>query len=337
MLRRLFSVLLLLALVPGTWLRDPPRRLDLRQQVTIKALPLPAGCCRIGPIAVSGVWQLTSPNQQFGGYSALVQRASGRLLAISDGAFMLDFPLPGERGPVRIGPAMTGPAAERAWRKQDRDTEAAVWDPVRARLWLAAEGRNSILRLGPDFAVLARVRPPAMAHWPRNTGPESMTRLPDGRFLVLCECQSRAGEDGAHPALLFPGDPTLGGAPLRFTVASDWDYRPTDAAALPDGRVLVVLRRLVWPFPTRFAARLALLDPAQARPGAVLPLVELGEIAAPLPVDNYEGLVLVPGPGGQITGWLISDDNGALAQRTLLLRLQLRLENLPRAQQKARR
>ena len=38
-------------------------------------------------------------------------------------------------------------------------------------------------------------------------------------------------------------------------------------------------------------------------------------------MDNYEGLAVAPGPDGALVLWLISDDNKATFQRTLLLKL----------------
>ena len=45
------------------------------------------------------------------------------------------------------------------------------------------------------------------------------------------------------------------------------------------------------------------------------------DIAAPLTVDNFEGLASVPLPNGGIRFYLVSDDNGSASQRTLLLAL----------------
>lgn len=330
--RRILALLLLVGLAPGTWLRSPPPPYVLTQAMTAQALPLPADCCAVGPLRVTGAWQLTSPNQRFGGYSALVHTAPGRLLAISDGGYTLDFPMPGRTGPVSIKDLFVSGQG----RKADRDTEAAQWDPVGRHLWVAAEGRNLVMRFDPALALEAWARPAALRHWPANTGPETMAMLPDGRFAVVCECRSRWRDRGAYPALLFPRDPTSEAEPLHFFVAGPWDYRPTDAAVLPDGRLLVVQRKLVWPFPARFDARLALLDLDGVQSGAVVPLQDLGALPAGVPMDNYEGLALEPLGQGRMAAWLISDDNNATFQRTLLLRLEFRPDQLP-AKQKARR
>ena len=47
----------------------------------------------------------------------------------------------------------------------------------------------------------------------------------------------------------------------------------------------------------------------------------LARIDTPFPSDNYEGLAVVDEGGGSWSLWLISDDNFASYQRTLLLKL----------------
>jgi hypothetical protein len=48
----------------------------------------------------------------------------------------------------------------------------------------------------------------------------------------------------------------------------------------------------------------------------------LGTIDGGLPRDNFEGLAVVPETDGALTLWLISDDNTAALQRTLLYKLR---------------
>lgn len=329
MVRRIaFALMLMAALAPGTWLRSPSAPFRLDQTVTATALPLPDGCCTVGPLRLTGAWHLTSRNQQFGGYSALVRREAGWLLAVSDAGYTMDLPEPGLPGPARLSSLFATPA----WRKADRDTEAAQWDPASRKLWVSTEGRNSVLRFDAALHLETLARPLAMRFWPTNTGPEAMVRFSDGRFAVLCECASRYHDQAAHPALLFAGDPAAGAASLSFNVTGDWNFRPTDMAALPDGRVLVLQRRLIWPFPMRFSARFGLLDLRGVKPGAVVPLRDLGEFPAGIPMDNYEGLAIEPLGQGRYAAWVISDDNNAALQRTLLLAFEFNLADLPDTQ-----
>ena len=320
-MRRLMIVLLLCGLAPGLWVRTQvaPRNDD--QRVTIAALALAPGCCQIGPFRLVAVWQLTGRNTDFGSYSGMVRIVPDRLVAFSDRGYYLDFadPQPGTHA-VRIGPAVDG----KGQIKDNRDIEAATFDPVSWRLWLALEGRNAISRHGgADLGRQALFQPPAMRKWPQNNGPEAMVRLRDGRFIVLAEAFSGWSENSRHPALLFPGDPTAGAKPAGFIFAGPKNYRPTDLAQLPDGRVLIVMRRLLWPFPVRTAVTIVLADPAEITVGGLWQGQQIAALDAPLPVDNFEAITIDQAADGTITVWLMADDNGAISQRTLLWRMTL--------------
>ena len=331
--------LLLILLVAPLWLRSALPQPSQAQQIRIERLDVPLAQRRLGPFRLAGAWQLTSRNSSFGGYSALIRPQPGRLLAISDGGYFLDFAEPTD-APVLAGlqSARMAPAlAVAGLRKADRDVEAASWDPLSQQMWLALEGRNAVVRQGTDMVPRALRVIPEWAEWSGNTGPEAMTRLRDGRFVALCECYSGWTDQTGHPGFIFASDPTLGVAATRFTFAGAPGYRPTDMAQLPDGRLLVLMRRLLWPAPARFAAKLMLADPAAIRlngvrggvRGGVLAATELADLSAPLPVDNFEALAIELQPGGGLTAWLMSDDNAAVSQRTLLWRLDFRISDLP--------
>ena len=326
---------MLILLVTPLWLRSAlPKPSDV-QQIRAEQLNVPLAQRRLGPFRLAGVWSLTSRNSSFGGYSALIRPRPGRLLAISDGGYVLDFAAPTNASSLAgsqsagIAPAL----AVAGLRKADRDVEAASWDPVSQQMWLALEGRNAVVRQGIDMVPRALRVIPEWAEWSGNSGPEAMTRLRDGRFVALCECYSGWFDQTGHPGFIFAADPTLGAAGTRFTFAGASGYRPTDVAELPDGRLLVLMRRLRWPAPARFAAKLMLADPAAIRlngvGGGVLAATELADLSAPLPVDNFEALAIEPQPGGGLTAWLMSDDNAAVSQRTLLWRLDFRIGDLP--------
>lgn len=326
MTRAILILLVALALAPGTWLRAPVPAPDASPAIVLAPVAAAARPGQLGPFRLAGVWEMTSANTRFGGYSALLPLAGGgRLLALSDKGERLEFSPPGSAA-LRPEQDPVLPAAPAA--KQGRDIESAARDPASGRIWLALEGRNELLRLGAERRPEAARAPPEMRGWANNTGPEAMVRLGDGRFIVLSE--AFAAGRAAHPALLFARDPTLPQRAAPFTFAGVAGYRPTDMAALPDGRVLVLMRRLVWPMPARFAGKIVLADPAAIRPGQPWQAQELADLAPPLPVDNFEALAVVPGAGGRVTVWLMSDNNDAATQRTLLWRLDLRLADLPR-------
>ncbi len=329
-MRRLLIVLLLCGLAPGLWVRTQRASPNHDQRITVAALPLAKGCCRIGPLRLDAVWHLTSANSDFGGYSGLVRIAPGRLLAVSDRGHFLDFPDPtlvasAVQSDANIGPIIGG---GRKFKNQ-RDVEAVTFDPQSGRLWLALEGDNLIARSGRDFGNQTLIAPVAMRHWPSNKGPEAMARLRDGRFIVLAEAFPDWLNHSHHAGLLFAGDPIEGAAPLRFTFDGPKTYRPTDMAQLPDGRVLVVMRRLLWPLPVRTAAKIVLADPVQIEANGLWQATEIASLGSPRPVDNFEAMAIDQARDGTITVWLLSDDNAAVSQRTLLWRMTLDPALLP--------
>lgn len=317
--RRLLTVLLLLGLAPVIWLREPKPPENTSQSVVARSLPLPAGLAS-SPFRLTGAWQLTSPNSDFGGYSALVLAEPGRLTAFSDTGVRLDMPLPNMPGPVRIARLMP----QKNGMKASRDVESAALDPRTGQFWLALEGRNIFLRLTPGVAAPEKIAAPEMAGWSTNSGAEAMVRLADGRFIILSEDGSEA-----HQGLLLPHAPDGKDRALRFRFISPAGYHPTDMAQLPDGRVLIVLRELRWPMPPRFGTRLVLADPALIRAGRDWRGQILTGFDGTGLEENYEGLAIERGPGDLLRAWLISDDNAAVTQRTLLLRLEFRLSDLP--------
>lgn len=316
-MRRLFLLIVVaVGLAPGTWLRSPRAPADNRQILAIAPLPVLAG--DLGPLRLVGAWRLDSPNRHFHSYSALVMLDDGQLLAGSDRGRMLRFAPPGATPqPPRLGLF----AGRREENKASVDLEALTRDPATGRLWGAYEGTNEIVRYDAALRASGRVRPEAMRHWSVNAGPEAMVRLRDGRFVVLAEANPRWFA-GATPGLLFPGDPVDGAAPVAFTFAPPEGFRPVDMAQLPDGRVLILLRKVDWGLPPGFSGRLVVADPARIDAGGVWRGEPVAGLAGPLPTDNYEGLAVVPAADGGATLWLISDDNEMLFQRTLLLRLE---------------
>lgn len=304
-----------LALGPGTWVRTAEPADDL--SAGVEATRLDAGVERVGPLEVLGLWQLESSNTRFGGYSGLVALAGGGMLAASDRGAGMRF---------RIGPA--GPDGFRQFALGDPDyepgtysldIEAITQDPASGRFWLAYEGLNMVERRGALLNRPERIRPAAMADWGGNSGPEAMLRLADGRFLMLGEGRSGWFAD-AFPGLLWAGDPLSGEEPQEFAFAAPDRFRPTDMAQLPDGRVLVLVRRLAFGWPV-FEAALLVGDPDEIAPGRLWPMRELSRFEPPFPTDNFEGLAVDPAAGFPVTITLISDDNGAALQRTLLLQL----------------
>lgn len=333
-MRRLLLVLLLiLGLVPGTCMYQPARPWNPTPTLRFTPLALPPRAelaHHLGAFELEGAWRMTSAYSEFGGYSALVPLPDGRLIAIADNGRRFVFAPPGARAAAVVsGEALPWRLRGGRQRRGDRDTEAATRDPATGTIWVAREGSNSIARVDPAIRGYVSTRPAAMRDWPGNGGPEAMVRLADGRFIVLAEAATSLVEPRLHPAVLFPRDPLLKDRSVRFSFAGAPQFSTTDMAQLPDGRVLILMRRLLWPLPLRFAGRILIADPAAIRPGAVWQSVEVAKLTSTLPVDNFEGMAIEPRQDGRVTVWLISDDNHAATQRTLLWKLVVDPRRLP--------
>lgn len=328
MKRALPAVFLALAMAPGTFVRtDLPER-DVRSPIEFRALsidPLTAG-----PLQLESAWELVSTNSLAGGFSSLVQRPDGTFLSASDSGRLINFARPDSVvAPIRLQPFL----ATRRDNKLEVDVESLAIDPRTGEVWAALEHSQEIIRVGSRLDRRASVRAREMTDWGKNAGPEAMVRLADGRFLVIEERPSR---DGLHAALLFPGDPVAGGKPMAFRFQAREGFRPAEVAQLPDGRLAVLLRKLEWAFPPRFPVQIVIADPSEIAEEKVLRSTPLALIDEPLPSDNYEGMAVIDEGDGTWTLWLISDDNYAYYQRTLLLKFRWDQRELP-AQQKARR
>ncbi len=294
--------------------RDPPPAVSLIHFAPVALDEAAPDSRRLGRLTFLEGWALTSNDERFGGISALHVEA-GRVLALSDAGWRSSFPLPGREGSVRAAIAMMeagpGPADE----KQNRDSESLAVDG--AQLWVGYEQAKSVWRYDRrSFAVRGSAKPAAMKRWNANHGAEAMVRLADGRFLVFNE-----GKGGDSEALLFAGDPAVAGTPvLRLRYRPPAGYRITDAALLPDGR-LMLLNRSVGLF-TGFTARLTVAALPRLREGALIAGDEAAAFEGGVTRDNLEALS-VTREGGRTILWLASDDNYNKLQRTLLLKFAL--------------
>ena len=326
-MRILLSVLLLLFLVPP-WMGESQLPL-LGRDAVFEARPVlldPADPARrrLGQLTWLGGVQLTSSNPAFGGFSSM-HVAGDHFTLLSDGGNIVRFRMDSrwrlsERGFAEL-PA--GPGA--GWLKEDRDSESMTVDPATGESWVGFEAANAIWRYAPGFTrAEVHSAPPAMADWPLNEGPEAMTRLPDGGFIVIAETRPwhRGGKKGkGRAAIRFSGDPAEHPrAGFLFSYLPPKGYDPSDMAVLPDGRLLVLNRQFRVPF--EFAAKLVVIDPAAIRPGALVQGREIATLARPLIHDNFEGLGITR-EGGATIIWVCSDDNQFVLQRSLLLKFRL--------------
>jgi len=332
----LFVCVSVCAIVPG-WSGES--RLDLlgeRAQLTATRVMLDRTNprhVRVGGLTYLGGVALDSRDPAFGGFSSLdVSSAAGghRFTLLSDGGNIVQFDMGGDWRPHRIAFSNLPAGPGIGWEKRDRDSESMAIDPKTGQIWVGFEDSNSIWRYAPGFARYeARVAPEAMRRWPANGGPESMARLPDGRFVVISEeahvrrpdwTGSEADRLHTRQALIFARDPTAGGAPARFAYTPYGRYDPSDVTALPNGDLLVLDRGFRLPF--RFSARISRIDRRDVAAGRIARGRLIATIDAPLIHDNFEGIDTTVENGATIV-WIVSDDNQLVLQRTLLLKFRL--------------
>ncbi|MDP1027704.1 esterase-like activity of phytase family protein [Sphingomonas sp. KR1UV-12] len=311
----------LLPLLLGTGWAGEERRKLLRAvpDMTVTPVALDAGDParrRLGALMYLGGAVLTSRDRAFGSFSALAVEGD-RFLLVSDGGHVVRFRMGSDwrARDVRFAELPSGPRT--GWEKRDRDAESLARDPATGRTWVGFESVNQIWRYGPGGTRMAA--PAAMARWRSNGGAESLARLADGRFVALSE--SPPYGTAMRVGLVWAGDPTERPEPaFRFSYIPAPGYDPSDLTELPDGRLLVLERRLALPF--TWSARLVVVERGAIRPDATVRGREIAMLAAPVLAENFEGVAVVRESGATML-WLVSDDNWLPIQRTLLLKFRL--------------
>ena len=306
---------LLATFAPFHLYRDPP--VPARATIAFKRIALDREDPRrikLGDLTFLGGWEVSSNDPRFGGISAM-HVGEGGVLAISDSGSIIEYALPGQPPRLSIRPLPLGPGPGG---KLDRDSEALAVHGGTA--WIGFERHNAVWRYDlPGWRAEADSEPRAMRKWPGNQGSEAMVRLRDGRFLVFSE--QRLRPDGSSEVILFDGDPAVPGtrtASLGYRAPAK--YRITDAALLPDGRLLFLNRR--FSLLHGISAKLTVSDLPRLSAGSVLTGSEIAHFDQPTNVDNMEALSVVRETGRTIV-WIGSDDNFTALQRTLLLKFAL--------------
>jgi len=323
--RRPLRALVLIAALPLlatiTWPAPPPPPPGPGEAIVlVSRVPFDAGDPsrrRTGSLHFLEGWSLASADDRFGGISGL-HVEDGAVTAISDVGMVMRFPLPGARSriSVRFDPLLEGPGPR--VRKNNRDSEALL--VAGERMWVLFERYNMVWRYDRrSLRAQSAARPAGLRRWGGNRGGEALARLADGRFLVLVE-----GADDESPfsdAALVAGDPSVPGtAGIRLRYRRPAGFRATDAALLPDGRVLILNRR--FRLFEGVSARLVVAHPAGLGEGGTLEGREIARLQAPLIVDNMEALAVTV-ENRRTLVWIASDDNFSPLQRTLLLKFEL--------------
>lgn len=284
---------------------------------------------RAGRLTLLAGWKLEAPrSRQFGGWSAL--RIKGdRFTVIGDYGSVLRFRLTrfGRATEAQIDRLPEG--CGRQDDKRERDSESLAAAP--GGWWIGYESDNRLCKVTPDFRrAVAVVRPHQMADWRKKYGAETVLRLADGRYMVIAE---RGRTDRVpRPLLLFGGDPADPRTPVverRYTPPAG--FSPTDAAQLPDGRILVLNRR--FGLATLFTSMLVAVDPAAFNRDVPITGTPIAQLAPPTLHDNFEGLDVTVENGRPII-WMIADDNFMRWEANYLLKFAI--DDVPTRTQRLR-
>lgn len=269
----------------------------------------------IGPFLYRGGVELRSQDSRFGGLSGILVADDGaRVTLVSDRGYLF-------RGRLVFGPdgALTGIADVTAEDLKGPDGRPLEGAPERDAEDLArAAGDGFAVSFEHDHRVLVypdaagrqppvKLAPlPGVEAAPKNASLEAITRLDDGRWLVVSE-----GLATSRGLAAWIGD---GSSWQTLDVANSEWFRPSGAATLPGGDVLLLERR----FPP-IGWRLRHIAKQDLVAGALVEPRELARFEGAINIDNMEGVDVRLGPSGTVLVYVVSDDNYSRLQRTLLM------------------
>jgi hypothetical protein len=306
---------------------------DFRFVVDVRPIPLDSRDPTrdsVGALRYRGGLWLRSEDHRFGGLSDLRVTQGNRLIAISDCGYAFTARLRYDEGGDLAGLdearlfSLLGLGGQPLARN-DVDAEALVADG--SSYVVSFEGHHHLWRYGaePPLEGVPTLfdAPAGLVNCGSNQGIEAALRLADGRYLLVSEgplpprsAPAWIGTEGNWTALSWP---------LFFGDDAPGSFNPTGAALLPGGDVLVVERR----YPP-LAARIRRIT-AEALERGELEGTEIARLAAPLNVDNFEGIEVLRGPRGETRVLLVTDDNDCIKrggirtglQRTLVMLFDL--------------
>ena len=310
-MKRLFACVLLAVSACATPAALPEAPIPYRPGVAITASPVPLNPqdpaqTRIGDFAYAGGLVLTSAEtSRLHGLSELRILAGDQLVAVSDEGDLLEAHLRRDKAGRLTGldGARLSVLADLEGRplsgKEEADAEGLAVLASGDRL-VSFERRHRVWRY-PAAGGPAQEAPFPAVEFPDNAGMEALAPYPSSgpdAYLVGAE------ESGQTWICRV-----VGGCVSWEAVPLPRGFGLVSAAALPDGAIAYLLR--AW-------------DPLQGPRVSIVVRKDRREIARldlarPYTVDNFEGLEAVAGPDGSIRFYLISDDNFAAVQRTLLL------------------
>ncbi len=327
-----------MSLFAGPALADKPQTvLEGAVSTAITAIPIDfdrehPGRKEFGKLIFRAGLNLYAKSIYFGGFSALAIDPSGKtLLAISDAGLWLKAALDYDgRNLKGLSEAMLGPmlgADRKPLRAEaDRDSEGMTLiegDPRQGTAWVSFERKHRIARypftpeqFGPPTGTIPL--PPGTKGMTLNSGIEAMTMIRAGKLkgTLVIFAEHLTDKNGNLQGWLI-GGPTPGGIVLKRLAGFDI----TDAAALPDGGIVVLERR--FRFSEGIKMRIRRISASELKRGAPILGEVLLEADDSLNIDNMEAIAAHRAPTGDTVLTLMSDDNFSALQRTLIMQFTL--------------
>jgi hypothetical protein len=307
---------------------EPPVKIEIRAKPIAAFEARDSTRVRFGTLSFRGGLDLTSPYPEFGGVSAIRVGPDGSsFLAVTDKGRWLRgrITYEGER-PIGIADAEMAPVlgadgkplAARGW----YDTESIAIDG--GTVWLGVERVNQIVRFDYGrFGLLARGQtiaiPSGISKLPNNKGLECLVFV--GKGLPLASTLIAISERGLDADGNIKGFLIGGPGAGEFAVRRIGEFDVSDCAVTPAGDLLLLERSFSRLRGVGMRIRRVAL--ASVEPGALLDGPALIEADMGYQIDNMEGLSVHRAANGDLVLTLISDDNFAFYQRTLLLQFTL--------------
>jgi hypothetical protein len=326
-----------LAVLPAR-AEKPAAPLDRPTPVTIAVSPIdfdrdnPARK-EFGKLIFRAGFNLYAKSAHFGGFSALAVDPSGRsLLAVTDaGSWLratLDYDgrkLKGLDGAV-LGPIL-GADGKPIRDGSLRDSEGMTLvdgDTDKGTAYLSFERKHRIARYPFDTR---RFGPPSETvplpggltkALGANRGIEAITVIKAGKSKGTLVAFAEGSTSGAGNLQAW----LIGGpAPGSITLKRIGGFDVTDAAALPDGGIVVLERR--FRFSEGVKMRIRRIAASELKKGAVIGGEVLLEANDSFNIDNMEAIAAHRGASGETVLTLMSDDNFSPLQRTLIMQFAL--------------
>ena len=268
----------------------------------------------------------------FGGYSAMAIDPSGHsLLAISDaGSWMratLNYDGRKLKGlsDVSLGPLL-GTDGKPLRDDVLRDSEGMTLvdgDTTQGTAYVSFERKHRIARypftaakFGPPTGTIPL--PPTSKGMTANSGLEAITMIRTGALkgTLVIFAEHLTDKNGNLRGWLI-GGPAPGEIVLKRLAGFDI----TDAAALPDGGIVVLERK--FNYSEGIQMRIRRIAASELKRGAPIMGEVLLEANDSLNIDNMEAIAATRAPSGETVLTLMSDDNFSVIQRTLIMQFAL--------------